>query len=796
MKLIMMASDMNLDLDSSCCLSLPSKEILPNNFKQNSMNAKICAVTKNKILHCSGNSLRVTELDFLSKTMNYSNQNSLFENDMTGDKEEYDTIKWGDCGRGFSCFEYHSKGKRVAHSQRKLNPIINIDSFPNWDSICTLGHGAKVEYAGIAFDLEGNQIAAFGRQQIDGKVWIWKINDDTCNDNSTLHPFVTIELENLCCSCMFNPSNNMQLALLSSDGMCIRINEFSFVLDKVEVHYNDCILSELKKTNQSSNIIKKENVNENPLDTNKNYFKTFVWGSNNLLLVSTKHGSIYIFDGVTGECLNMIPLKNADSLKVHEQQTFVTKILLTRNSIIFGFNDGSVECRHHVSDKNCNIIGSIQKKGSIGSKLLDMSFSPNFDYLFVLSQDGAFHMFDFEYMHKIENEETGAKAKQLEDVKCSKLLGVCISNLFHQSIITGLSPLMLAGKSAYSIMLSGGLDGKVKVWKDSVAPSLQGGNNFPHCIATLDLKSPLTSIVDLNGYPIFCAGTSDGKIVFVHVGRKLGSMNASETSRNVIMTIIKEQKLCLHALTHMKYNSKSRRLAVGSSSLGLVFILNTEPQELKVLGVASTPDSSQLASIAWRNDEPSYLLVGNKTGKLSCYDTSTMIGERKPILPLWAYQLPGVRNLFDFSQSFKLGESKYLFVAHNDCNGIECFEMPEGPINVSKSLIQRVRFVKCGNKGGSFILMSPRAGIMITGSLNGDINLFKCRKNGQLELMSTHHVHNSKVVSIALTGDALRLYSSGMDASSFYFKINDFDGHEILKSSYEFDHLVSSSVLT
>ena len=104
---------------------------------------------------------------------------------------------------------------------------------------------------------------------------------------------------------------------------------------------------------------------------------------------------------------------------------------------------------------------------------------------------------------------------------------------FHQAIVTSVTSLLLAGKAAYIIILSSGSDVIVKMWHDSPVGLSNGNNNFRCIMASLELESAVTCMVSLEGYPVFCVGTANGILRFVHVSRKKGSVNLPEKGKGI-----------------------------------------------------------------------------------------------------------------------------------------------------------------------------------------------------------------------------------------------------------------------
>lgn len=803
----MASSKISLDLERSSCLSLPTPENVSNVTTAPSLPTKISCISNKEVIHCVGNSLRISALPSVSKSSSRIKDETvplkpIFHDISSGTIEEYSKTKWSEYGRGYSCFEFYGPLSWVAFSRRKLNPDIHIESFPDWKPICKLSKGATIEYADISFNREGNRIAAFGKNAVDAKVWIWNIEVQNDSDvgqvNNNAHvvsPFLVIELEKLCSACNFNPSNHDGLGILFADGTGIRITKLNYILDEIETSCIDCFPP--SKGIDKGNILKNSATIVDTLYSKSilhDAFESFAWELQNMLLVSTRHGSILIFDGHTANLLREVQLKQDGIGATVEDfsNSYVTKIILTANNIVLGFKNGKIECRRRLLDTSDNIIGGVVYQRDIGSSILDISVTPNFDQITVLSHEGVFLVFELEEIHIINEEEIPEHTILHESIEReTKVWGKAHSSELHQSIITALCPIMLAGKAAYTVLLSGGLDGTIKVWNDVKFSSTKVRTSFRECLASLDLESPITSMSTLEGYPVFCVGTADGVIRFVHASRKKGSIDLSNNAKGIAMNIIKEEKLCSDPLRLMRYNSKVKKLAIGNCKNGSVFVLSTEPHEMNVLGVIVLSNTSEVKSLSWRYDESSFLIVGCANGIISCYDTNYLLDSEEPIPSIWSLQAPNVNGLTGLIQSSKLGDGKFIFVIHKNREGVECFKIPDDHTNAPKNTMEKVSYIESGQKEGSCMAINSRAGILVTGSYGGDVSMYKVRRNGGLDLISAYSIHVGPIITMAFSANGLCLYTSGLDGSTFIFNLTGICGYEPLQSSYEFDHLVS-----
>ena len=816
-----MNGNISLDLEQSRCISFPSFHTFSKKFSIPSNEAKIACVSNEEFIHCAGNSLRISTLSSTSFSSNsfsptpsddkYSypkrnkQQNRLNE-------QEHTKIKWSDSKRGFSCFDYHCQLKKIAYSPKKMKPDIYVESYPEWKSLCKLSNGAELEYEGLSFNREGNRIAAFGKNKLDAKIWIWKLRDGEISDDikydqdceqvSESSPFLTIEVEKQCTICSFNPSNHDQLAALFANRSKVRIYQISYILDEVKTNYIDCVSPTL---NEEPNQLDGSIIYDGDYDFENGEqqglagpYITFTWEIKNHLLVSTKYGSIFIFDSSTANLLHEF---NAIEKDIHKPinskiYVYVTKIVLVRNYIILGFNNGVIQCRKRSLEINRQIIGDVILQRDTGTMIVEISLSPHFDQVITSLMDGSIFRFDLNHFHSgKEYNKHKCDVNENNSVCEKEYWGKQDSATFHQSIVTALSPLFLAGREAFPVIISGGADGFVKVLYDSNNLSLKVRNCFCKCLASLNLRTIITCVATLEGYPVFCVGTADGIVRFVHVAKEKKSKDNRDNTKRVIMSVLKEEKLCSDPLTTIKYNTNLKRIAIGSYKAGSVYVLSTEPHEMNIIGRITSSDSLPLVSLSWGCEEVSFLIIGFSNGIVSCFDTQKISSSLDPTLPLWSHQLDGVRYLNGLTQSCKLGDDQFLFAVHNDFRGVECFQITNDHYNDAEGVIEKRSAVMSGQTGGSCMSVNSRTCTLVTGSLSGDINIFKVRRNGGLDLTNSYTIHTGPVTTIAFSADGLRLYTAAGDGSTFVFDLCGTCGYEPLQSSYEFDHLVSYTPL-
>ena len=710
-------------MESAFCLNIP---LLSSDRGVNESQKSFLSIDENKIIHPAGNTLQISSFP----------PNS-FEKNETKDKR-ISTIAENEVGRGFSCYCFNKRLKRIAYSARRTNPSICLWSYQKKKFLCKIDDGVSLEYADISFNLEGTKLVAVGKGEIDARVFVWIINEEPDDDESLLEfPFqakllVKHKLSHSTIHCLFNPLDDNQIALLHENGKSISTCNLSNIGCKLQFQEK---LSTFEEKMEEC-------------------ISTITWESNNMMLIGFSDGSIYSFSD-TDERQKL--WEAPKDMKCRGN----FGILLTLSYVIVGFRQGKlvwVQRNRPNSTSNVNVL----KEVSINEEIDTFDCNPSYKKVIILTKSGNLmtipvHISD----DKNQEHDTAVPTRIVE---------------FHRCLITSLCCVTLAGKASVSLLLSGGFDGQVKAFRDApITPTHHSS------LACLNIGSPVTCIETFSGNPMCAVGSADGCLKFVHVGK---SKEFKEIFGNgsVNLIVLKSEVLTNAPITSLKFASEDKKLVAGCYESGQAFVLCAEPTNLHVLGMVQTSDKTPICSVSWSNKTDFHLFVGSKQGSLSCYDTSSMCFSPEAIQPMWevnfdVHCLKGmIVNEFD--------DYFIAYIAHTEICGFDSVVVKNE--NEEHKLNRIQRFERFGTISS---FMSIEKGFLMVASLSGEFALLNCSNDGTFSLKSIKALHSCPVVSMTFSSDLSRTYSVSIDGAIFVSWIGT--PHPVLQSSHEYDYLVS-----
>ena len=356
-----------------------------------------------------------------------------------------------------------------------------------------------------------------------------------------------------------------------------------------------------------------------------------------------------------------------------------------------------------------------------------------------------------------------------------------------------MTPLVLAGKAAISLLVTGGQDGILMIWRD-----FQHMPFTTHCqsaIETLDLLSAITKLQVLYGQPVFLVGTADGMVRFIHIAKKKDGADVLEGSIGVILTILKEERLCTNPVSMIEYNAGTQKIAAGCYHSKKAFIICAAPNNLHVIGVTETEDDKPLAVIKWCIKNPMHLIIGSVEGTISCIDTLSMCFSPEPIDPIWTKRFVGIGGLYDIilNPVNSLNKIVSFFALSNGQRGVNSFIFELGdnegkstPGNYCQSSIFGME------THGTCAVSRIDKHLFFCGSSSGEIVLYHLNVDGSLEIKYSKRLHSSAVICLSFSADGRRLFSAAIDGSFLVHQIEGITDAKMTLSSHEYDYLVGS----
>ncbi len=735
-------------------LSIPSFARFQNSeegLQDDCFSSRVLVISEEQYLHVSGNSIRLASLP-----KNESNLGTKFSSnsDYTGAVEEAceDIVfATADKRRGFSCMAFNSFKGRVAYSPRHTSPSIFVKSVNGRRTLCEIKDGVSIEYQDLCFDKKGTRLAAIGRGRIDAKLYVW---DLMANDNFITPVLIlTYSFHQSLATCLFDPMNRNSIAILTNDA-------------KTAIR---CYLSPFVEKYKVSKILRHSPSDELRTDTR---ITSLGWETKGRLMLGLGDGSIMVYqdDIITESYL----VKHSGT---RTEAGAIKGVIVCSKFLIVGHENGQIFWFRRNEDLQPITLSDEMYAADVSVDLSSMIISPNFDTLVVQSFKAGM-LYSLCTCDKDENAKEG------------RIKTVCYQ--FPTGIVTCMACVVITGKAAYSVLVTGSSDGTIKVWEDSDRKGRVNG--ALEMIGFMDLGVPITSLKSLTGYPVIAAGCIDSSIKFIHITKK---KNASHEKIEVDLTELKSEVLNVSAITHLAFNEKTNKLAAGCFDSGEVFIICTQPANLHVIGVLETLNKEKLESIFWSRTNPTYICVGTGSSETSLlyYDTTPLCFTPEPLKPL--RHLSGLSSIakgfvpLTSSTSHKEDASQLLFCTTASTRTIEfChFEESDEGVKVTPNPISKCNESICG----CTTIMGIDNRVLI-GTLMGGIEIIKINAEG-FDSQIISNTHCQPIVAMCMSSDMSRMYSSSLDGSLLVHRGLE-SRKQVTRSSYDYDYLVRCDTLS
>jgi len=722
-------------------LNLPPLQKGTNNDGENSKEYCFPMVSKHQFLAPSGNTLRIS---------------SMYNTEAIGDSEGWneqtnDIIATAE--RGFTCLAFNPYHGWIAYSPRSPMPIIVVQALHNRRKLCSLEEGgAKLSYQSICFSRKGSKIAAIGRGNLDARIVVWELKSEVLNGEASVNmeQIVSFPIKQSVHCCLFDPNDDNKIAILASDKRTVlegRLTKFVGGKYKIE-------------------------ISKYPMPSRNISISAMSWESNGTLLLGFQDGSLLALTG-SHICPSAITVQKCDSNKYGA----VRAMVITCEYLIVAYECGTfIWYRRHLALKEF-ILGDQDHREDLGSDPLYVTTSPAYDNIIAYTNDGSMHQFPICF-HADRTEK---------DYKCSSVVtGDRICFQYPSSVVTGMTCINLTGKLAFSIFVSGSSDGRIKAWPDSKHQGSGNASSQMEMLGCIDIGVPITSMTCLSGYPVFIVGCEDSSLKFVAVSRKKAPSVPGNIE--VDLTIIKSEILCLSPVTHLAFNKETKKLAAACSS-GQVFVLCTEASNLHVIGVLEIENESNignLASIFWSKDHPTHLFVGTFSKRLFSFDTVPLCFSPKPLKPFWEFRLPAIARGLVKGVGLDTGGGQIL--ACTVQGRIELYELQSSV----KSYEVKLKIQEFSHSSeASLVIFSENQ--MLLGTNTGDVHIVEELKEGTYDIKMAPKVLSSPLISIAISSDGARMYSSSEWAAVVQPCLGPI--REVTRSSYDYDYLVSIAVI-
>ena len=344
----------------------------------------------------------------------------------------------------------------------------------------------------------------------------------------------------------------------------------------------------------------------------------------------------------------------------------------------------------------------------------------------------------------------------------SQLVDFTLVSHGHARPATSICSVVLGGKQAKSVVVTGGCEGLVNVWGGSSGKNLMSSFRIPDA-------PPVTSLCTLTTTSCFAVGTADGTVRIFHLSAR-GSIDDLESS-GVRMTCLYKVKLTRKPITSMSFAESSKKLAVGVYEDASGFILSLDPAK-EMSPIATFKSEGALAALLWL---PSgQLLVGSSDGHLTCHDASTVQGQNasassstkigEELIAEWSCVMKGVNNLCSLAMSPKIASGRYFYAVSTSQKGVETYKVPDGMFDTANPTIEPVDLAEAGAKGAVTLAVSPSGSLLASGGAGGSLVLYKIN-DGSCTTVSTLSSHVGPILSVCFSADSASIHTSGSDGA-------------------------------
>ena len=722
----------------------------------NQRNSRILAVSKEEYLQIAGNTIRI------SKAPKYDDNDDLNFNSCDESSNSECIFATAELRRGFSCMTYDTCKRRVAYSPRSISPSIYVKSLSRREILCEIRgtdiqEGVQIEYEDLCFNRSGTRLAGIGRGSIDAKLFVW---DLIAGDNNTITPVLIAshEFEQDLLRCLFDPCDDNSIAILLSDNQVV-----------IQCHISKLV----GMTHRITNVRQHSPSNAN-IDA---YITTIAFETDNRLMLGLEDGSIVVFKDA-GDNSQIFHIKNESS---GSAPSAVRGIIASSVYLIVAFENGKIYWFQRQEMLESLALSKPIFDPDVQGDISFVTMSPNFDTLLALShKTGELNALHVDTKAFILDQKVGNDSSMMKMAKSQHLSG----------FISGMVSVVLTGTAGLSVFVSACSNGTIKIWRDI---ECKGNINMKQeLLCCFDVGISITAIEHMEGYPIFAVGFADSSVKFFHVGKKKHEVHSSGVNSHmeVDLTIIKSEILDSSPVLHLEYNRKTKKLAAGCSD-GNVFILCTEASNLHVIGMlqASCSNEERLESIFWSRGDDSHVYVG-MTSSLLCFDIVPLCFTPVPLEPLYSCDLSSTpRGLVALPQSTSEEDSNHLLFCCGASKQIDFFDLTKTRSSLTATPCQKYGSIKYYCDITQHLSVQGKIWI---GTRVGEIAV--------MELMEEENRFVPRVISNSQCGailalspstDGSRLYSSSSDGTAF--EHNQFGiAHDIVRSSYEYDYLVSS----
>jgi hypothetical protein len=167
---------------------------------------------------------------------------------------------------------------------------------------------------------------------------------------------------------------------------------------------------------------------------------------------------------------------------------------------------------------------------------------------------------------------------------------------------------VLSVKPSTTVIVTGGISGELIINSHDSRP-----------LTIHAIGSPITALVAIDNSPLIVAGTLDGCVLCVHLGKQRGP----DDHDKLISTVLMKQQVSCQAVTNICYQRSTKKLAFATSSEATncqVTVACMEPNNMKVIGTFQAPGG--IDTLAWGRDDFK-LFVGHDTS-ISCFNVIGM----------------------------------------------------------------------------------------------------------------------------------------------------------------------------
>lgn len=340
------------------------------------------------------------------------------------------------------------------------------------------------------------------------------------------------------------------------------------------------------------------------------------------------------------------------------------------------------------------------------------------------------------------------------------------------TIIPHCASVLLSTKPHVDVYITGGIDGILNIFSNQ-CNNLQGAElQVNHAVG-----SPITAIIAIDNSPLIVAGTYDGYIYCIHVGRAVDADKQDTLSTTMLL----KEKVSCEPVTKVCYQETTKKLAIvtmDSEGKCQVTIMCMEPNSMKVIGKFNPPS---LDTLTWSNDD--YKVLVSHNGSLSCFDIIQMTFENDANAEcLWTRDT-GLSHLHEM-----IPNNDWIYAIDGRKRGFHTIALLNAADSNDQLSTMHYKGEESLSSASSCLLLDNTRDQIILGTVSGETIILQLSNKDKWDIISAH---SSAITAICKTRNGF--LTSSMDGTVTDHRKNDGQQqHTGATSSAQWDYLVNS----